>query len=65
MSLMDVLKICPDQREAFVTALSISILEFQCNIFMFDLDDLPPPEIQRANLSSPFMIQIDIGEFTI
>lgn len=28
MSLMDILKIYPDQREAFLTALSVSILDF-------------------------------------
>ena len=65
MSLMDVLKSCPNQREAFLTALSVSIPDFRRDIFMFDPTDLPPLEIRRANLSSPFMIQIDIGEFTI
>ena len=32
---------------------------------MFDPANLPHTEIQRDNLSSPFMIQVNIGEFII
>lgn len=32
---------------------------------MFDPADLPPPDTRRVKFSSPFMIQVDIGEFTI
>ena len=65
MSLMDVLKSCPEQREAFLATLSVSITNVRRDMFIFDPTDLPPPEVCKANLASPFMIEVEIEEFIV
>lgn len=65
MSLMDVLKSCPKQRESFLMALSILIPDVRCDMFIFDPADLPPLKVHKANLASPFMIEVKISEFTV
>ena len=34
-------------------------------MFIFDPTDLPPLEVRKANLASPFMIEVEIGKFTV
>ena len=65
MSLMDVLKSCPEQREAFLGALSVLIPDIRRDMFIFDPADLPPLKVCKANLASPFMIEVEIGEFIV